>query len=294
MFFKTSCVIALACVAGAAMASNMVALATLVDGDTVLVRQTSRWALKSGARLQTRDVIETAPNTAITRIELTRGLVADLGPDTRIMLSPDPSAASKRQNAALYLRQGWVKISGASSQELGKTQILSEVIDVSGVSGSVVVSVQEKLSQIFVESGTVTVAEVKAGTPQAGVQLKEGSFLEKSGVEKRNTSARPTATFLAAVPKAFLDPIPLRAALFKDKTEPVLKVAGTLSYAQALPWLGGESMLREILLKQWQFELGADLRSGLAGNIKQHSEWRKVLFPDPPGVVTPAWPRVSP
>ncbi len=293
MFLRVTCLITFSCLAAAGVAAEIAAIATLVDGDVGLVRHTSRWALKSGARLRPLDLIETASNAGITRLEFSNGLVADLGPDTQIMLAPDTTVAGKRQQAAIYARQGWIKISAVPAPEVGKTEVLTEAMKLSGITGSVVFSVQGKDSQLFVESGAATVTELNAGNATAPVLLTSGSFLAKSGVEQKSIRPHPTATFVAAVPRAFLDTIPLRANQFKDKPDPPLKFTGTLSYAQALPWLRGEAMLKAILIRQWQADLGADLRAGLTGNIKQHPEWHKVLFPEKPALATHAWSGAS-
>ena len=84
----------------------------------------------------------------------------------------------KRQ--AMYARQGWIKISAVPAPEVGKTEVLTEAMKLSGITGSVVFSVQGKDSQLFVESGAATVTELNAGNATAPVLLTSGCLLYTS------------------------------------------------------------------------------------------------------------------
>ena len=280
MFFRVFCLILLLGLQTAAWAAPALALATLVDGEAVLVRQTSRLTLTPGVRLAAFDLIETAASTTLVRLEFADGTVADLGPDTRAMMAPSLAAGSRRRQAALYLLSGWVKLSASPAQPATTNALISAAFDLSGLSGNTVVLVQSRLSQIFVESGAATVTEINAGKSSSALPVKQGGYFSKGGSEKASLSARPPSVFLAEVPRAFLDPVPLRASAFKDRPEPAAKPLGRLAYAQAKPWLGAEMALRNTLVKLWQDSLDANLRTGLADNIQSHPEWRSVLFPD--------------
>lgn len=279
MLFRKTCLILLTCVSALCAAAEPLAIATVVDGDVVLIRQTTRLVVKPGAQLLAHDLIETASSAAITRIEFVDGAVVDLGPGTRVMLAPGSSAAPKSRLARLYALDGWAKVSAVPASEGSKNQVISAGIALSGISGNAVVSVQGKSSQVFAESGSLAVAENTAGKAMPPVVLKSGSFYAKSGGEKARVSANPAATFLTTVPKSFLDPIPQRASVFKDRPPPAMKALGELSYAQASPWLNSEPVIRNVLVPQWQATLSADLRKGLLDNISSHPEWRSVLLP---------------
>jgi hypothetical protein len=279
MLFRKTCLILLTCLPALCTAAEPLAIATVVDGDVVLVRHTSRLVLKPGVHLLALDLIETAPSAAITRIEFVDGAVADLGPDTRVMVSPSLTAGSKNRLARLYALYGWVKVSAVPVSDSTKNQVISASMALSGISGSTVMSVQPKSSQVFVESGSLAVTDTTSGKPVSPIMLKSGNFYSKSGSEKASVSPRPTTAFMAVVPKSFLDPVPLRASVFQDRPEPVLKALGDLNFAQAMPWLSAEIAVRNMLVKQWQATLGADLRKGLLDNISSHSEWRSVLLP---------------
>ena len=261
-------------------AQSPIALATVVEGDATLLRQTTRLALKPGMRLMALDMLETGPKTNIVRIEFTGGAIADLGPQTQVMLAPKLASGEKRRQAALYALAGWVKLSGAPSKDPAASPLLSESLDLSGLNGNAVVSIQTRSSHVFAEAGTVTVTERRQSQTAPPMVLKSGTLYSRTGNEKANVSAHPASTFMQSVPKPFLDPIPARTDMFKGRAEPPAKVLGELTYADATPWLGAELPLRTFLVTHWKAQLNPDLRAGLVSHIRSHPEWDRVLFPE--------------
>ena len=255
-------------------------MATVVEGDATLLRQTTRLAVKPGMRLMALDMLETGPKANILRIEFSSGAIADLGPATQVMLAPKLASGAKRRQATLYALSGWVKLSGSSGKDAGANPLIAESLDLSGLTGSAVVSIQAKASHVFAESGTINVTERRAGQSAPAVALKSGSLFTRIGNDKASVAQHPPSAFMQSVPKAFLDPIPARADLFKTRAEPPAKVVGDLSYTEATPWLGAELPLRTLLVTHWKAKLNPDLRAGLASHIKAHPEWDRVLFPE--------------
>ena len=261
-------------------AEEPIALATVVEGDATLLRQTTKLAVKPGMRLMVLDMLETGPKANILRIEFTSGAIADLGPATQVMLAPKLASGAKRRQATLYALSGWVKLSGSPGKDATANQLIAESLDLSGLTGAAVVSIQAKASHVFAESGTVNVTERRAGQAVPVVALKSGTLFSRAGNDKASVSTHPSSAFMQSVPKAFLDPIPARAELFKARAESPAKVLGDLSYTEATPWLGAELPLRTLLVPHWKTQLNPDLRAGLASHIKSHPEWDRVLFPE--------------
>lgn len=261
-------------------AEQPIGLATVVEGDVTLLRQTTKLAVKPGMRLMALDMLETGPKANILRIEFNSGAVADLGPATQVMLAPKLAGGAKRRQAALYALSGWVKLSGSPGKDAAANPLIAESLDLSGLTGSAVVSVQAKASQVFAESGTVTVTERRAGQSAPAVALKSGTLFARVGNDKASVAQHPPSAFMQSVPKAFLDPIPARTELFKGKAEPPVKSLGELTYVEATPWLSAELPLRNALVALWKGQLNPDLRAGLASHIKSHPEWDRVLFPE--------------
>jgi hypothetical protein len=289
MLSRRTCLMLLAFQSVACNAAEPMAMATVVDGNVVLVRQTTRLVLKPGVRLAEFDLIETAVDSVVARVEYPDGSAVDIGPDSRVMMSPILTSGGKYRASRLYVLNGWVKFIGVPASDITKSQVMAESFDLSGVSGSAVLSIQSTVNQVFAESGSVNV-RYRSGKSMQAATLKPGGFMSIFGSEKYRIDERPGAVFVAAVPRAFLDPIPLRFAVFKDRPDPPSKALGDLGYAQAAPWLGAELAVRRLLVDLWRAKLNADLRNGLATNIKKHPEWRSILFPDSLPLAAPSRP----
>ncbi|MBK6295704.1 MAG: hypothetical protein IPF55_16570 [Rhodoferax sp.] len=280
MFSRALCWLIGLSFAAMCYAEAPIALATVVEGDATLLRQTTRLAVKPGMRLLALDMLETGPKTNIVRIEFTGGAIADLGPQTQVMLAPKLASGAKHRRAPLYALSGWVKLSGTPSKDPAASPLLSESLDLSGLNGNAVVSIQAKASHVFAESGTVTVTERRQGQAVPPTVLKSGTLYSRTGNEKASVSAHPASAFMQSVPKPFLDPIPARTDTFKGRAEPPAKVLGDLTYADATPWLGAELPVRTLLVTHWKAQLNPDLRAGLTSHIRSHPEWDRVLFPE--------------
>lgn len=261
-------------------AEQPIGLATVVEGDVTLLRQTTKLTVKPGMRLMALDMLETGPKANIVRLEFSSGAIADLGPATQVMLAPKLASGAKRRQATLYAVSGWVKLSGSPGKDAAANLLMAESLDLSGLTGSAVVSIQAKASHVFAESGAVTVTERRAGQSAPVVALKSGTLFARVGNDKASVAQHPPSAFMQSVPKAFLDPIPARTELFKGKAEPPIKSLGELTYAEATPWLSAELPLRNALVALWKGQLNPDLRAGLASHIKAHPEWDRVLFPE--------------
>ncbi len=281
MPFREICLIVTLGIAGLCSAAESVGIATIVDGEATLVRRTVKFALKPGVRLDEQDLVETGSKTGIVRLELTSGVVADLGPGTRVILSPKLGSGSGGRQAALYAVNGWVKTGSEKYRGDGTAAlVLSASLDVSKATGSTVLNVQTHASQVFSESGTVVVTERRQGRSMPSVTLKPGSFISWNKGAKANVSPTPPASFMREVPKAFRDNIPAMASRFKAGAIPPAKALGDLGYPEALPWLGTERDVRALLVTIWKPYLNRDLRTGLASHIRSHPEWDPVLFPE--------------
>jgi hypothetical protein len=96
--------------------------------------------------------------------------------------------------------------------------------------------------ELFVETGALQLLERRIKPPST-LNLKAGEFYAREGNDKGQVSPRPQAGFLPAVPRAFRDTIPTRAAALKGtRAEP--KAAPTPGYAALKPWLTAEPVIR--------------------------------------------------
>ena len=268
--------LAFAALPGVVMAASPVATATIVDGDAALIRDTTAFGLAEGVRLQKDDIVQTGAKGRYVRLEFANGIVADLAPDTRLMLSPKTGKTTPQ----LYLLSGAVKLTVPASFPAGDTVLAAPSLELSAVAKGVVLFTSGEQTSLFTESGAATVVERQDFKPQQPLTLKAGQFYARTGHAKAQVTARPTGAFIQSLPKAVLDTLPARLDLFKGRdTAP--KPAGELAYADVQPWIDAEPVLRPLFVTRWRnLAKRPDFRAGLVAGIAAHPEWDRTLFPE--------------
>jgi hypothetical protein len=267
-------------------AAPRVGLVTMLDGEAAVLRDGARLALAEGAALLSGDLLSTGPQTRLLRIEFADKANVSLGPDSRAMLAPGVGQGSGQgdPHAALYLLAGWAKLGTPAGVASG---ILSPAADIAAAGGSAVIATQATGVQVFAETGPL---QLRLRGPDATTQtLKAGEMLTLAAGAARPALANgPTPAFVQAIPRAFMDSLPSRAAAFQGK-DVAPKRLGAMSYADAQPWLDAEPALRRVFVRRWR-GLAADpeFRRGLVAGLKSHPEWEPVLYPPPPRPPKPA------
>jgi hypothetical protein len=270
------------------------AITTILDGEAQLVRGATRHALAEGVRLAKDDIIETTAKTRFVRIEFADGVILDLGPETRALLAPRLSGERAKQASRVHLLHGTAKLTvpkplapAAGSFTLGSTDVLS-------VAKSAVFAAQGQELQVFAESGETVLQERRAGKVVGKATVKSSEFYSRAADGKASTSARPTGTFIQKLPRAFLDTLPARSAVFASRDVPPKPLADIV-YAEAEPWVDAEG-LRAYFVTRWKpLAQHPAFREGLAANMAKHPEWDRILFPEkylpkPPAASQPTPP----
>lgn len=247
-------------------------LLTILDGDAFLLRGSDRLALAEGVELQQDDILQVPADSRLARIEYPDGLTLALGPGSSALVAP--RLADDRAGARIYLLTGWAKL--AAPKDV-KAMLSSPTLDYATTGGTVVLSLQAQGTQLFTESGDTTISI--DGAPGRTLKTGELFSLQAAAGSKPELTNRPTQAFVATLPRAFMDALPLRAAKFQDKTVEPRKL-GPLVYADAQPWLDAEPALRRANLSRWR-PLAKDpgFRHGLSAGIKAHPEWEPILSP---------------
>ena len=174
--------------------------------------------------------------------------------------------------------QGWAKITVPKS--LAAASFASEAFDLTGIARDVVLNVEPMSSAVFAESGELTLVERSKGKAGAAVKLKSGEFLTRAGDAKSVLTQRPAADFIQRVPRAFLDTLPTRAALFAAREVPAKRLA-TISYAEVQAWVDAEAALRPLFVARWRaLAQTPEFRKGLVAGLRAHPEWDRTLFPE--------------
>jgi hypothetical protein len=85
---------------------------------------------------------------------------------------------------------------------------------------------------------------------------------------------------MAAMPKAFFDPLPSRMARYKEReTQP--KRVDEVSYADVEAWLKAPPAIRRPLVARFEPRASdATFRAGLEANLRFHPEWDPILYPE--------------
>ena len=267
-------VLALLCTACAeAAAGPRIALLTTLDGDAVVLRDNAKLAASEGLALEAGDILVTDATTRLLRIEYPNGLALALGPQSQALLEPHVDGETA------YLLAGWAKLNlpkgvaatlGAPGLEIAATG-----------AGAAVVALQPGADRVFAQPGALDVKARPAGA--VAQALATGQMLTLGGAgAKPELSPRPTPALVQAMPRAFMDSLPSRAAAFQGK-EVVAKPLGPLAYADAQPWIDAEPALRRGFVKRWRaLARDAEFRRGLVAGLKAHPEWDPVLTPPRP------------
>jgi len=273
----------LLCLAGVlARGANAAPIATIVEGESSIVRDASRVALAEGVRLANDDLVDTTAQTKLLRIEFDDGLMLLVAPESRLWIAPKFSADKAVPRAArLYLLSGTVKLTTKAEA----ASVATPVFDVKSSGRDTVISIVGSGGAVFAESGDVQIIErvkAKNGATTAGPALtvKSGEYYARPGADKGKTAQRPDPEFIKRLPRAFLDPLPSRAALFAAREVPG-KPLGAIDYALVQPWIDAEAALRPAFLTRWRpLASQAEFRKGLVAGLRGHPEWDRTLFPE--------------
>jgi hypothetical protein len=261
--------------ASAAPPAAPLATLTIVDGEAVLIREAARYAPAEGVRLLREDIVETGTQGRLLRIEFPDGLIADLGPATRLQIAPKLAG---RAPGRFYLLQGWVKVTAPAS--LASPVFNTPLFDASAIAQRAVVLVQPQDANAFAEAGEVALTELLDGRPLGNVTLKGEQFLTRAGAARASVAPRPTAAFIQRVPKDFLDTLPSRLERFKTREVDPTRLSG-IAYDDVAAWIDAEAGLRAGFVLRWEGEArNADFRRGLVGTLRAHPEWDRTLFPE--------------
>lgn len=266
-----SCALLATC--GLAAAAPRVALVTALDGDAVVLRDDTRLSAAEGVALQAGDILVTGAQTRLLRIETTGGLSIAFGAQTEALLSP--GLAGDAAPATVYLLAGWAKLGAPKAVA---ATLVGPRLQATTTGGTAVFWLRPGADRVFAETGPLALQARPGGSAIAPLAAGEMVTLTASGA-KPETSSRPAPAFVQAMPRAFMDSIPSRAAFFQGK-EVAPKELGPLAYADAQPWIDAEPALRRAFVKRWRgLAHDADFRRGLVAGLKTHPEWEPVLYP---------------
>jgi hypothetical protein len=272
-------VIALALLTGtcAAGAAKTTALVTILQGNATVIRAVSEFGAVEGVRLLPDDLIRTDKDSFL-RIEYEDETWIELGPETQLELG---HPAEKRANRpSLYLLTGWMKLGCATSENGAKKALASTGMDLSDLSGTLIIRTVDLTHMIFTEQGTARWIDRTPHT-KATVVLNRGDFLVTGEGKSPLVESRPAPEFVSALPVAYRDSLPMRYGLFANRSVAVPDQRA-VAYAEVEPWIDAETSIRRQFVPLWRRKAVQDaaFRAALDRNLSLHPEWGPVLHPE--------------
>ncbi|UCE31056.1 MAG: hypothetical protein JSW68_13625 [Burkholderiales bacterium] len=257
------------------------AIATIVEGDAVVLRDEARGALSSGVPLQAEDIVHTGPD-GLVRLELSDGTAIDLGPGTRAQFLP-PAARRGEPLRVLYLLEGMAKVSANAVERASGDDtpapagLRAELFDAPALDGVFVVRVAPTRIEAFTESGALRLALREAKPIPIAVEVAEGRYYLMDGELPGQVQPVPPRPFVDALPQAFMVTLPKRRDRFASS--PVeLELATPVTYEDVSAWLQAEPAMRWLYLRRWRGRLSdPEFRKAIAENLSRHPEWRRTI-----------------
>jgi hypothetical protein len=175
--------------------------------------------------------------------------------------------------------RGWSKF--ASRKGVAPFRLTTPAFGIWTADATGVVRIAEGESSVFVESGEVRIAEGFAKASRSSPrQVKGGEYLARKPAEDPTTHPRPSAAFIAAMPRPYMDNLPSRIAKHKERNVAPQRVQD-LTYADVEMWLKAPTEIRRPIMQRFIPEAKDPVfRQALIDNLKFHPEWDPILFPD--------------
>jgi hypothetical protein len=251
-------------------AADPVVTVTLLEGPAGLVRGVTRYALAEGVRVQSGDIIEVS-DKGLAEIEFPDGAAVALGAGTRMLAVSIPGGKSAAGD--YYVMRGALKVSGVSKS--ARLRFLTPIFTLQPLEGVSVMIVRGEEGSVFIESGGARLVAAPATHT-----LKSGEFYTRKAGQKGAVVQRPSKEFMAAMPKAFFDPLPSRMARYKDR-EVQPKRSDDVSYAEVEAWLKAPPAIRRPLVARFESRASdPKFRASLEANLRFHPEWDPILYPE--------------
>jgi hypothetical protein len=252
---------------------------TLLFGQPKLLRGTTWFNLKEGVRLRDGDVIDLPPSGQL-QLEFTdSGAVSVIGPGALYIIAASPRDAKQPGSTEFQLTRGWLKF--VTKPPGPRLRVRTPLGTIATSDATAVVHAGDGF-EAFVETGAARLSDV-GKIELTGGEIKAGGFASRLPGKPLTTERRQPAAFVGALPRDFMDPLPVRAARFASaKVDPVADREATFPEAQ--PWLTGP--YRASFLKRFQARLDDPaFRDAMATSGKAPPEWSAATVP--PKVETP-------
>jgi hypothetical protein len=252
---------------------------TLLEGSLHVIRETAVLQGLEGMNVKPGDIIESSEG-AFVQLEFASGAVVALGPSSRLYILPQAAGGIGERTVAvdMVMLNGWLKHEAAAGQ--GSFRYRTPALAVITNAGTVVVRSNANASDIFVESGSASLAEVSQnGNAGPTLPAKVGQFFSRLKGAGVTNLERPSSSFLDSMPKQFRDTLPpRRARLPENSVEP--KSQHPVSYAEIEPWLMVPSAWRRGLAQRFAPRLAdPGFRKEIELHARELPDWDPIVHP---------------
>lgn len=235
---------------------------TLADPGVLLLRGVTYYKVGPGVAVQDGDIVS-APAKAQVQVELDNGSIASLaGPGSLWLEAPKSGAPG------FTLPTGALKLAARPPG----VRVRTAAFDVGVAEGIVVLRVELAATEVFVETGTARLVNPTSPPRDA----RRGEYVQKSLSTQFATRPLPPRTFVDALPRNFLDPLPTLSATLKSKAAPVPD--HDITYAEAQPWL---ALDRPVFERRFTARLrDPAFRKAADAEIARYPNWDRMLHPE--------------
>lgn len=239
-----------------------VGVVTLADPGTLFLRGATFYKASPGSPIDDGDILFAAAKGQV-QVELTTGVVAALaGPGTLWIQTPKAGAP------LLTLSTGALK---AEVKPPG-LRLRTAAFDADVAEGVIVVRAELAAADLFVESGRARLVNPTSPPHDA----KRGEFWQKSLSTAFASRPLPPRAFVDALPRNFMDPLPVLAAALKSRPAPVAD--HDITYPEAQAWL---ALDRAAFERRFVSRLRDPVfRKAVEPDSARYPSWDRILHPE--------------
>jgi hypothetical protein len=254
--------LSLCLLAGTAHAATEVGVVTLSDAGTRVLRGATWYKLTPGLAIEDGDIVAADPQAQV-QLEFAPGTLAALAGEGTLHVT-----VPKGGGLALAWSSGLLKIAAKPPGARVRTAVLEvEIPD-----GIAVMRTDAASAEVFVEVGSARLVE-----PAGSRDAKRGEYWRKSAGAPLASQPLAPKAFVAALPRNFLDPLPVLAPRLKSK--PGLVVDHEITYAEAEPWLAGRD--RAAFERRFASRLrDPAFRRAVEPHLSRYPSWDRMLHPE--------------
>jgi hypothetical protein len=234
---RLSCLLFAIALPPAVQAADIAATVAAAEQPVRVLRDTSFYLASRGVQLQAGDIVESGAGAI--QLEARNSSTVALGPATRVYFKPGSNGFE------LVLLDGWIKVQAPAGTAL---KIGAGALQLSAVGGAVIVHASPAKTELFVETGEPSVAEIQGAKALRTTRIPREQYAVRSASQPLKLLPRPPKEFLGGMPATFQDT--LVPVSLKGPT-PAAKLERRAAFADVAPWLADEPALHQSIYRRF-------------------------------------------